>query len=578
MKNEPCFAADFSAASPDDVIGFNRSGHRSCTALHGGASRRLSATAHAKQRNGMIGIVNGWLFCMGMAVMLLSPSQAMAAETDALADTVWVMDVITPDCFTMLPDDGSPEILSFTSSVTGITYGGYAARGSYKQDPAKVSGLVLDKGKAGYSGICITDIPQESCLEKVIIQSAHNFANDDAPKIDVFVNDRPYTVAELMSEQAPPTLPGVASNINKMMRKSYTLSRDKLGDFPAGRSAFAIRRSSSTSFSPVLSKITVWMSRPRSGEGADTEVRPVLSFGPYSHFEMTMQGIFNEPQLIAPEGMEVMFTSSDKSVAQVGAQSGVVVQMGLGEATITATEVRTDSKTPATASYTISVVASRPPFVPMVQMVDGMSLALSHGGKYAMMPAAGTVSAALPAARIDKDKTGAITVPAKALFKIISVVDGNIMLCDHSGNYLAVSTDGTARTSALREASSRVDGESVSHLTAIAAPTEAAVWTPATAGEGALTLIPLAAPDKALTWDSDKQAFLLADRTLASPLNALVDANASVESPSAIGSVSLNSSGPDNEIIIDFQGRRLNHAPAGVPTIRITSRGTTKSL
>lgn len=106
-----------------------------------------------------------------------------------------------------------------------------------------------------------------------------------------------------------------------------------------------------------ISKITL-TPKASSGGGETTLTDRNLSFGATTSFDAEVGGTFSAPELTgATEGATdgVTYTSSNKTVASVDAQTGAVSINGMGHATITASAKENDTYKAGSASYDIYV-------------------------------------------------------------------------------------------------------------------------------------------------------------------------------------------------------------------------------
>ena len=98
--------------------------------------------------------------------------------------------------------------------------------------------------------------------------------------------------------------------------------------------------------------------------GGETNLQPAgLSFSASTaDADLYKQAEFKAPTLTNPNGLTVTYSSSDKAVATVDANTGVVTLVGVGSTTITASSEKTETYAAGSASYTLNVTDSRPYF------------------------------------------------------------------------------------------------------------------------------------------------------------------------------------------------------------------------
>lgn len=97
------------------------------------------------------------------------------------------------------------------------------------------------------------------------------------------------------------------------------------------------------------------------GAGGETLPPAELSFSASTAAaDLYKPAEFKAPTLTKPDGLTVTYSSSDKAVATVDANTGVVTLVGVGSTTITASSVKTENYAAGSASYTLNVTDSTP--------------------------------------------------------------------------------------------------------------------------------------------------------------------------------------------------------------------------
>lgn len=139
---------------------------------------------------------------------------------------------------------------------------------------------------------------------------------------------------------------------------------------------------------------------------------------------------FKAPTLTNPHDLVVTYASSNKDVATVDANTGVVTLVGVGSTTITASSVKTETYAAGSASYTLNVTDSRPYFR-FAQTDYSVMLITAFTAPTVETNVEGTpaYSSSDPSVATVDRETGAVTLVAPGTTTITATLDA------HSASY-----------------------------------------------------------------------------------------------------------------------------------------------
>lgn len=150
------------------------------------------------------------------------------------------------------------------------------------------------------------------------------------------------------------------------------------------------------------------------GAGGETLPPAELSFSASTAAaDLYKPAEFKAPTLTKPDGLTVTYSSSDKAVATVDANTGVVTLVGVGSTTITASSEKNETYDAGSASYTLNVTDSSPYFrfaqtdysVMLITAFTAPTVETNVEGKP-------TYSSSVPSVATVDSQTGAVTLEA----------------------------------------------------------------------------------------------------------------------------------------------------------------------
>ena len=186
-----------------------------------------------------------------------------------------------------------------------------------------------------------------------------------------------------------------------------------------------------------------------------TSLQPAgLSFGdpaPTVDADLYKPTEFDTPSLTNPNGLAVTYASSNKAVATVDANTGVVTLVGVGSTTITASSVKTETYAAGSASYTLNVTDSSPYFrfaktdysVMLITAFTAPTVETNVEGTP-------TYRSSDPSVATVDNQTGAVTLVARGTTTITATLDS------HSASYTLTVTPVSATVFAPVTAQSEV--------------------------------------------------------------------------------------------------------------------------
>ena len=160
---------------------------------------------------------------------------------------------------------------------------------------------------------------------------------------------------------------------------------------------------------------------------------------------------FTRPTLTKPDGLTVTYASSDKAVATVDANTGVVTLVGVGSTIITASSEKNETYAAGSASYTLNVTDSSPYFrfaktdysVMLITAFTAPTVETNVEG-------APAYSSSVPSVATVDSETGAVTLVAPGTTTITATLDS------HSASYTLTVTPVSATVFAPVTAQSEV--------------------------------------------------------------------------------------------------------------------------
>ena len=134
----------------------------------------------------------------------------------------------------------------------------------------------------------------------------------------------------------------------------------------AGDFFIEIKNNSPSKSTSNKDRVSIWNIQWKGYSAGDETLKPAgLSFGdpaPTVDADLYKPAEFKAPTLTKPDGLTVTYSSLDKAVATVDANTGVVTLVGVGSTTITASSEKNETYAAGSASYTLNVTDSSPYF------------------------------------------------------------------------------------------------------------------------------------------------------------------------------------------------------------------------
>ena len=177
-------------------------------------------------------------------------------------------------------------------------------------------------------------------------------------------------------------------------------------------------------------RVSIWNIQWTGYSESDVTLQPAgLSFGdpaPTVAADLYKPTEFDTPSLTNPNGLAVTYASSNKAVATVDANTGVVTLVGVGSTTITASSVKTETYAAGSASYTLNVTDSSPYFrfaktdysVMLITAFTAPTVETNVEG-------APAYSSSVPSVATVDSETGAVTLVAPGTTTITATLDSH---------------------------------------------------------------------------------------------------------------------------------------------------------
>ena len=244
--------------------------------------------------------------------------------------------------------------------------------------------------------------------------------------------------------------------VNKTVtqNKVYTATIEKIN--VAGDFKIHIKNNSpSNSKNDNKDRVSIWNIHWTGYSAGDETLESAgLSFGdpaPTVDADLYKPAEFKAPTLTNPHGLKVTYSSSDKAVATVDANTGVVTLVGVGSTTITASSEKTETYAAGSASYTLNVTDSSPYFrfaktdysVMLITAFTAPTVETNVEGTPAY-------SSSDPSVATVDSETGAVTLVAPGTTTITATLDS------HSASYTLTVTPVSATVFAPVTAQSEV--------------------------------------------------------------------------------------------------------------------------
>ena len=184
------------------------------------------------------------------------------------------------------------------------------------------------------------------------------YANTNKETNGVSVN---VTVTDASGNEVKTDIVNTSVSINTV----YTATIENIN--VAGDFTIKIKNNSpSNSKKDNKDRVSIWNIQWTGYSESDVTLQPAgLSFGdpaPTVAADLYKQTEFKTPSLTNPNKLAVTYASSNKDVATVDANTGVVTLVGVGSTTITASSEKTETYAAGSASYTLNVTDSSPYF------------------------------------------------------------------------------------------------------------------------------------------------------------------------------------------------------------------------